>query len=213
MRGNHRGPPGAGQPDRSIPACAGEPYRRVSWSISERVYPRVCGGTTMIDPMRITCPGLSPRVRGNPFPSLAVGRRARSIPACAGEPVTCLPTKATYSVYPRVCGGTFATIRGRAGLIGLSPRVRGNPGEGGGFVRLPRSIPACAGEPMTGWSWFWQSGVYPRVCGGTPLVRITATPPAGLSPRVRGNRHRRSSSRRGPGSIPACAGEPWTRPA
>ena len=31
--------------DRSIPACAGEPYNRVIRLIGGEVYPRVCGGT------------------------------------------------------------------------------------------------------------------------------------------------------------------------
>ena len=84
----------------SIPACAGEPIwpatvvkhlRGLSPRVrgnphaaggsanTERVYPRVCGGTRS----RASSGGLglSPRVRGNP-----VSRRIGSIPACAGEP-------------------------------------------------------------------------------------------------------------------------------
>ena len=50
--------------------------------------------------------------------------------------------------------------------------------------------------------------VYPRVCGGTtPPVTIVQLP-AGLSPRVRGNRLAGAESQKDRGSIPACAGEP-----
>ena len=55
---------------RSIPACAGEPEglpgRLPPWP----VYPRVCGGTEKNPPMPPMMGGLSPRVRGNPQPTL-----------------------------------------------------------------------------------------------------------------------------------------------
>ena len=91
---------------------------------------------------------------------------------------------------------------------GLSPRVRGNhervPNEG----LLPRSIPACAGEPC--WlSWRPQRArVYPRVCGGTPFEKRRNFVDKGLSPRVRGNLVHFYQKPIGKRSIPACAGEP-----
>ena len=50
--------------------------------------------------------------------------------------------------------------------------------------------------------------VYPRVCGGTAGTLSLAPAPAGLSPRVRGNRGADSPAVLVCGSIPACAGEP-----
>ena len=50
--------------------------------------------------------------------------------------------------------------------------------------------------------------VYPRVCGGTDVLRLTGLLPKGLSPRVRGNRRARPPGAGYAGSIPACAGEP-----
>ena len=52
------------------------------------------------------------------------------------------------------------------------------------------SIPACAGEPPIGAPRQPDSGVYPRVCGGTWRVRTLGRGFAGLSPRVRGNPRR-----------------------
>ena len=49
----------------SIPACAGEPSSIVVIYWSNRVYPRVCGGTTEHDQPHHKKKGLSPRVRGN----------------------------------------------------------------------------------------------------------------------------------------------------
>ena len=54
-------------PCRSIPACAGEPFSPALPSGCVWVYPRVCGGTCPIFSDIQNRPGLSPRVRGNPF--------------------------------------------------------------------------------------------------------------------------------------------------
>ena len=193
---------------RSIPACAGEPRRFCEIAVKCAVYPRVCGGTLTIARLRSDILGLSPRVRGNLRFRLRQPVNARSIPACAGEPVTRLPGNAAMPVYPRVCGGTAAKAAGNAAIAGLSPRVRGNPGPSARRIPIPRSIPACAGEPATGNPARAIRRVYPRVCGGTAVPAGYQLKGQGLSPRVRGNPRRNcppDSPRR---SIPACAGEP-----
>ena len=69
----------------SIPACAGEaPGGSVSPSVSP-VYPRVCGGSSVVNALPEYKPGLSPRVRGKPVIAFAPLDVQRSIPACAGE--------------------------------------------------------------------------------------------------------------------------------
>ena len=50
---------------RSIPACAGEPFRTTERTSPTGVYPRVCGGTILALDQKFTEEGLSPRVRGN----------------------------------------------------------------------------------------------------------------------------------------------------
>ena len=59
---NQRGVPAV----RSIPACAGEPGGGVDTGAAGKVYPRVCGGTTIRNMNEGEEGGLSPRVRGNP---------------------------------------------------------------------------------------------------------------------------------------------------
>ena len=183
----------------SIPACAGEPLTR-------------CGCP------RVGAPeGLSPRVRGN---LLCLHGRSlmslnRSIPACAGEPGNngVYWAAAQSSVYPRVCGGPERmAVRGTCLTeMGLSPRVRGNPGARDSHHEGARSIPACAGEPKIGWVKHILHAVYPRVCGGTKATTAPSLAAGGLSPRVRGNRLARASSTIALRSIPACAGEPPIR--
>ena len=132
--------------------------------------------------------GLSPRVRGNRSPGSEVEFLAGSIPACAGEPGAVPVGCRRLRVYPRVCGGTEAATVSSMTSLGLSPRVRGNPGQPAGFRFEQGSIPACAGEPAHRRRAGRVERVYPRVCGAN-LCRYV------LMLVVYG-------------SIPACAGEP-----
>ena len=111
-----------------------------------------------------------------------------SIPACAGEPSSNGRMCAGCRVYPRVCGGTGVPIRLDLSDPGLSPRVRGNRAMADQLRGENGSIPACAGEPATLGQPTSAPGVYPRVCGGTKLLRMFPPSSTGLSPRVRGNR-------------------------
>ena len=110
---------------------------------------------------------------------------------------------------PRVRGNRYPAGNWGGGGQGLSPRVRGNPRLQHPGSPRRGSIPACAGEPRRGGGAGQYRAVYPRVCGGTPPSRRRRDNPAGLSPRVRGNRSASPKTVSPAGSIPACAGEPW----
>ncbi len=111
-------------------------------------------------------------------------------------------------VYPRVCGGTPGPPITKPSTRGLSPRVRGNHLGLEVVFACDRSIPACAGEPVAGPAAPATCEVYPRVCGGTQGGQREDVRAPGLSPRVRGNRHRVRPPSKASWSIPACAGEP-----
>ena len=189
VRGNRRRRGRRASYPRSIPACAGEPRSIPACAGEPRVYPRVCGGTTTGTTRPTEAQGLSPRVRGNPSicgdPVCQIG----SIPACAGEPGSNPAPPPAPEVYPRVCGGTATVADAQANRPGLSPRVRGNRWRPTTPCPPPRSIPACAGEPVAPSRFPLPFAVYPRVCGGTPATWISTSSVQGLSPRVRGNRH------------------------
>ena len=171
----------------------------------------MCGGTRLGHGARRGAAGLSPRVRGNPPLAESQPACTGSIPACAGEPSRTRHPQTRDGVYPRVCGGTIEVQRGDVTYYGLSPRVRGNPTPLGPHRPHVRSIPACAGEPALADRRRFVSRVYPRVCGGTISHFHNPSESAGLSPRVRGNRHKRALHHVRRGSIPACAGEPCAR--
>ena len=107
-----------------------------------------------------------------------------------------------------MCGGTTADGAPCPPHQGLSPRVRGNQGVGQRNCIGQGSIPACAGEPAKRRIQRRRDGVYPRVCGGTPMAITTMMALMGLSPRVRGNHRRAAGELLKDRSIPACAGEP-----
>ena len=134
-----------------------------------------------------------------------------SIPARAGEPSRSPGWAARSTVYPRACGGTFASVCSRMCIRGLSPRVRGNHPDRRVGQRGLRSIPARAGEPSQASARACASGVYPRACGGTIQIAGLGSAVYGLSPRVRGNLRKRLLAHVHPGSIPARAGEPSPR--
>ena len=172
------------------------------------VYPRLCGGTRNGDRPVRGDNGLSPPVRGNRGLRRVKWWAGRSIPACAGEPSISDTIPTPRKVYPRLCGGTARSDIPRANADGLSPPVRGNPLFAPPAVMADGSIPACAGEPVTGrpgWR-IWR--VYPRLCGGTIINPSLDDSFQGLSPPVRGNRVPNLLEVVELRSIPACAGEP-----
>ena len=147
VRGNQSGQRKPTGQNRSIPACAGEPWPAHHSADSGWVYPRVCGGTR--------------NGRGGQLDPNG------SIPACAGEPPFDPRRWDRRAVYPRVCGGTISSATFSPSTIGLSPRVRGNPDRRTGPDLSWWSIPACAGEPLSRRKKKTNRVVYPRVCGGT----------------------------------------------
>ena len=168
----------------------------------------MCGGTCCWAAMPPTVLGLSPRVRGNRRQGYGRLGRLRSIPACAGEPLSTSLCFGFCKVYPRVCGGTWYRRREISTEQGLSPRVRGNLNLPGQLPAPCGSIPACAGEPLRGRGRATRMTVYPRVCGGTATMKKSLRSLKGLSPRVRGNPESSTGISSVKRSIPACAGEP-----
>ena len=210
VRGSRVGPERDAGAGGSIPACAGEPRHGLPAAVDHRVYPRVCGGAPLRPGSLVGCAGLSPRVRGSRAGVDAVLPGQGSIPACAGEPGWQMAWWRPVRVYPRVCGGAVGRGPDQRHGEGLSPRVRGSPGGADHHSGRDGSIPACAGEPESGKRPTPRTRVYPRVCGGAGSNVEQKPNGTGLSPRVRGSRTRGRSTGTDKGSIPACAGEPWT---
>ena len=152
--------------------------------------------------------GLSPRMRGNLAYQPAEYMAPGSIPAHAGQPQKYLDKHFAPPVYPRACGATRFREGVERRLLGLSPRMRGNPRWRRVIGKSCRSIPAHAGQPRPSPRSLYGSMVYPRACGATTSRAAFLARLAGLSPRMRGNRKRLRRQQVGCRSIPAHAGQP-----
>ena len=135
---------------RFIPACAGNRTPRRDGTALPAVHPRVCGEQiTNIRELTFS-DGSSPRVRGT------AGRRGRNsgrnrfIPACAGNRSSEWCWRVGRAVHPRVCGEQRLSPGQVFPKDGSSPRVRGTAGSPPSPNRVPRFIPACAGNRAAG---------------------------------------------------------------
>ena len=187
MWGNPRWLLPLGTADGSIPTCVGQPPLVDHLSSRYAVYPHVCGATQVHIGRLRDRQGLSPRVWGNQ-PIQHVGRiRHRSIPTCVGQPKTHNSNTPRPPVYPHVCGATSSFLLCHSFLLGLSPRVWGNPAQIHGQFVHARSIPTCVGQPQAIADRVNRAGVYPHVCGATEYMPFQLAGIQGLSPRVWGN--------------------------
>ena len=166
------------------------------------------GATWSFDSLPCQVLGLSPRGRGNRLLFVLFVLFARSIPAWAGQPLLCLIECLSIRVYPRVGGATAKGEPLRGGVVGLSPRGRGNRRGVLERAEPPGSIPAWAGQPYGHGDDAVLRTVYPRVGGATGEIITQIITPIGLSPRGRGNPDPELSDAMIERSIPAWAGQP-----
>ena len=176
--------------------------------MSARVYPRPRGGTSSATACVRRKWGLSPPTRGNRPRREPKRAGAGSIPAHAGEPAENPPDRRLAEVYPRPRGGTHRRRVREPAFAGLSPPTRGNRPERPPRTRFAGSIPAHAGEPITGKPPRLLKRVYPRPRGGTAAEWRNLSKGEGLSPPTRGNRAAGWGLLGARRSIPAHAGEP-----
>ncbi len=154
-------------PSGPIPARAGQPASKRGRCTASRAYPRACGATFDSGTQFLPFTGLSPRVRGNRLHNDHVVLQVGPIPARAGQPgLEGIPGSGKRA-YPRACGATAVFTLLNILMVGLSPRVRGNPD----FLTMQNlragPIPARAGQPYQGGIQGVFDGAYPRACGAT----------------------------------------------
>ena len=153
---------------RSIPARAGYLYLALRFTICNAVYPRPCGGPSMLSSQRGQRTGLSPPARGILLDLAPNVARQGSIPARAGYPAAGLRSPRPRWVYPRPRGVSPFDFHLLRGLSGLSPPARGILGVERRTVARWRSIPARAGYPDVVDIAGRLPGVYPRPRGVSP---------------------------------------------
>ena len=200
-------PAGAG----SIPAGAGNPASSGAAGCIRTVHPRGCGESGDCRGANVATRGPSPRVRGIPRDPGGGEQAERSIPAGAGNPRCAGSTAGATRVHPRGCGESSELAEALDGYEGPSPRVRGIHAGGLSAGAEPGSIPAGAGNPASSAAGRRDSRVHPRGCGESVAVGRAPDCDQGPSPRVRGIRPDGGAGLEAYGSIPAGAGNPWSR--
>ena len=175
--------------NRFIPAHAGNTCRMHQWSKETSVHPRACGEHVCAHNRALVNAGSSPRMRGTLLWRNKQPRKARFIPAHAGN--TRMPARcnARNPVHPRACGEHVSDSW-------LYPTAR-------------RFIPAHAGNtdfrpPLSS-----DFAVHPRACGEHLQTQVAEHQSTGSSPRMRGTRRAAVLPVASVRFIPAHAGNTW----
>ena len=148
VRGHRQGAGSASVGRRTIPACAGPPYRLSRQTHRCEDYPRVCGATARRRRYGSTRWGLSPRMRGHHPWRMERPDGLGTIPAHAGSPEVLFFSTPNHRDYPRACGVTRLPQSTSSRVPGLSPRMRGHQVIGLHATPIGRTIPAHAGSPL-----------------------------------------------------------------
>ncbi len=148
-RGSQVRAPEVRLPKRSIPACAGKPGIRRPGRHDPKVDPRVRGEAQHPGPCPLCYRGRSPRARGSHCNLQRSAGQRGSIPACAGKPGLVVTGGYVCEVDPRVRGEALSPSQKSEVSPGRSPRARGSPNYTPHKEICDRSIPACAGKPLS----------------------------------------------------------------
>ncbi len=198
---------------RFIPACAGNRSGGAYPTEKGTVHPRVCGEQLGRRGSQKPKRGSSPRVRGTGAGAPILPKRARFIPACAGNSSAGVAARNRSAVHPRVCGEQPASGGVVVLFIGSSPRVRGTDHDEEDVLIGGRFIPACAGNSRPMHRPCPGTSVHPRVCGEQEAGKASSGTATGSSPRVRGTGGLLVMQGGQPRFIPACAGNSRGQPA
>ncbi len=135
---------------RFIPACAGNRRKTCCAKRLSTVHPRVRGEQSTPSTLTKPSTGSSPRARGTVDEGVVGGLVFWFIPACAGNRGAPNATATYTPVHPRVRGEQKTGLLDLMWNAGSSPRARGTGCPLASGFRLPRFIPACAGNSRRG---------------------------------------------------------------
>ena len=175
-------------PDRIIPAYAGNTTRLLWRPRAFRDHPRVCGEHGAVREPICRKTGSSPRMRGTLCRLFQSIYYTGIIPAYAGN--TDLHARDVMHVrdYPRVCGEHLISCTFPRNASGSSPRMRGTRRFRKASTPNNGIIPAYAGNTAVQFVKPFLLWDHPRVCGEHSASCMVRWLPRGSSPRMRGTR-------------------------
>ena len=206
LRGTSHGRTDGAADNRFIPAPAGNITIIVLAATITPVHPRACGEHQYYHWNQTGVDGSSPRLRGTYRRPVYSERRARFIPAPAGNIENGGLTGPELPVHPRACGEHTRQDESTVEITGSSPRLRGTCHAIGIDLAFRRFIPAPAGNMQRPNRTCPSPTVHPRACGEHLWVVVLFTPRPGSSPRLRGTYRPQSPAFDALRFIPAPAG-------
>ena len=171
---------------RFIPAGAGNTSGAIPLFKALTVHPRRRGEHALCSAWPEHLPGSSPQARGTPAIRRAVLRRARFIPAGAGNTLDTDIGIGAMTVHPRRRGEHLPEDRRDNFDDGSSPQARGTLSESALLRKLVRFIPAGAGNTRRSLLQDRAKSVHPRRRGEHECVSVVDPSDAGSSPQARG---------------------------
>ncbi len=192
---------------RFIPARAGNTTLHAAPAEPMPVHPRACGEHQYMQYEGYPARGSSPRVRGTPGNRHVGRKRARFIPARAGNTHGLRTGWPPWSVHPRACGEHSRVKNTGAPSAGSSPRVRGTPSDRLIANEEWRFIPARAGNTCPSSMPCPAVAVHPRACGEHADRAAAGGAGSRFIPARAGNTRGGASGGRGPAVHPRACGE------
>ena len=135
-----------GSHTRIIPARAGQTTGAVVVAAHNADHPRACGANRLLAYATRWAAGSSPRVRGKRSKAGDKAKKARIIPARAGQTLRNHGIPDQRTDHPRACGANDRNHSTTRSASGSSPRVRGKQMAALREELIRRIIPARAGQ-------------------------------------------------------------------
>ncbi len=189
MRGTGTWAAGSTEPQRFIPAHAGNRVLPRWGFIRISVHPRACGEQGCATVGDGSTSGSSPRMRGTEANQKAGFGKPRFIPAHAGNRDLGGGFDRASAVHPRACGEQTHFQHQSNCPAGSSPRMRGTARCWRWWRRRGRFIPAHAGNRAFRRMTIISRPVHPRACGEQDGTESGTGGRGGSSPRMRGTGH------------------------
>ena len=193
-------------PDRFIPACAGNASRISATCSATPVHPRMCGERIRWYQPKSGKHGSSPHARGTRQADHLNRIVQRFIPAYAGNATTLHRPHFWNSVHPRIRGERKTSDLCKQHPDGSSPHTRGTLRGGDRMRGHTRFIPAYAGNAQSPGRTIEGLPVHPRIRRERIVASARNLKPNGSSPHTRGTPRQPAARGRETRFIPAYAG-------
>ena len=192
---------------RITPAYAGKSSPVMSFLVTCRDHPRLCGEKPVCTGDLKAAGGSPPPMRGKGFQGQLVVLAIGITPAYAGKSDKMYQESQQYQDHPRLCGEKVSTVPTPAVLSGSPPPMRGKV-QICPFADLTNGItPAYAGKRYHQGIHQQDGQDHPRLCGEKGILTVAVVTKPGSPPPMRGKDDLSGFVNEDQGITPAYAGK------